>query len=180
MLTSGDAPDKYTFEADEITQIIVSRMTPRAHFELDGVLLQKYASLTGKDRRYKVTLWEFDEQELEDWNAPTSVTLLAESIVGNAIRLAMVVSFNDRVTWKKSSLFIHGQQLPATTIAHIKDREIEEVVAGTPFGHFTISSVGTKKQKGGKIDTVLRTHRGQFKPLLINGQKWQLRKTITK
>ena len=62
-------------------------------------------------------------------------------------KLLATLQMTDDVLWRRGSLRIKNLNIPETVKKSLKGRTVEEVVAGTPFGDFIITSSIIDKRK---------------------------------
>lgn len=178
MPNANKVPEPFNFYVDEMTQVIVDRMNPAAHAELDYRLLQAYQKWMSRESRLKC-IWNFDEKELEVWNLPSRFELSFKKAAKDGICMTVNAYIGDRISWKKSALYIEDAKVSLTAADSLVGRKIEEVAAGTPYGHLEIIAIG-KSQKSNP-ELILRTKPSKiFRLLTINGQTWSLRRSIHK
>ena len=62
-------------------------------------------------------------------------------------KLLATLQMTDDVLWRRGSIRIKNLHIPEVVKKSLKGRAVEEVVAGTPFGDFIITSSITDKRK---------------------------------
>jgi len=92
---------------------------------------------------------EFQRYHFNDGRAVQRLSIETTKKTGETGVLLTTMDMTDQVKWRRGSLRVKDIEIPETIKSSLKGRKVEEVVKGTPFGRFEITSVVIDKRSNG-------------------------------
>lgn len=152
---------KIILTIDAGTQLLIDRLTLEATRRLRKYLIQQRRDIAN-DNLISIS-FIFRTEDLEDWDPQTPVKghITFDREKDGVGKLIATVNIGDTLVWRRGSLRAINVIVPATMRVGLKGHKIEEVVAGTPFGEFVITSAVIDHNRNGsnlRIRSNAETH----------------------